>query len=95
MAAVTPASMAQLCAMLAGVPAAMQQMQGEIKNEMNGNARQMENKMDANTQAFINDARALRGERRQMGQCLQVDKMATPRAATNELEGSAPAGEDR
>ena len=31
----------------------------------------------------------------QVGQCLQADKMATPRAATNELEGSALAGEDR
>ena len=51
--------------------------------------------MDANTQALINDARARRGETRQMGQCLQADKMATPRAATNELKGSAPAGEDR
>ena len=32
---------------------------------------------------------------RQMGQCLQAGIMATPRAATNELKGSAPAGEDR
>ena len=30
-----------------------------------------------------------------MGQCLQADKMAMPRAATSELKGSAPAGEDR
>ena len=30
-----------------------------------------------------------------MGQCLQAGVMAMPRAATNELEGSAPAGEDR
>ena len=37
----------------------------------------------------------MRGEMRQVGQCLQADKMATPRAATNELEGSAPAGEHR
>ena len=56
---------------------------------------EMENKMDAHTQAFINDARALRGEMRQMGQCLQAGKMATPRAGTGELKGSAPAGEDR
>ena len=49
-------------------------------------------RMDAHTQAFINDARELRGEMRQVGQCLQADKMATPRAATNELEGSAPSG---
>ena len=51
--------------------------------------------MDAHTQAFINDVRALRGEMRQVGQCLRADKMAAPRAGTNELEGSAPAGEDR
>ena len=55
----------------------------------------MSKKMDANMQAFRSDMRALRGETRQVGQCLQADKMATPRAATNELEGSAPAGEDR
>ena len=30
-----------------------------------------------------------------MGQCLQVGIMATPRVGTNELKGSAPAGEDR
>ena len=44
-------------------------------------------RMDAHTQAFINDARELRGEMRQVGQCLQADKMAAPRATTNELEG--------
>ena len=83
--------MAQVCAMLAGVTAAMQQMQ-----------EQMKNKMDAHTQAFINDAWALRGEMRQVGQCLQAGKTATPRAGTNELKGSATAvrpaveaGEDR
>ena len=37
----------------------------------------------------------MRGEMRQVGQCLQADIMATPRAATSELKGSAPAGEDR
>ena len=51
--------------------------------------------MDANTQVLINDARAWRGETQNMGQCLQAGKIATPRAATNELRGSAPAGEDR
>ena len=30
-----------------------------------------------------------------MGQCLQAGRMATPRAVTNELKGSVPAGEDR
>ena len=33
----------------------------------------------------------MRGEMRQMGQCLQAGIMATPRAATNELGGSATA----
>ena len=51
--------------------------------------------MDAHTQAFMSDARELRGEMRQVGQCLQAGKRATPSAATNELKGSAPAGEDR
>ena len=55
-------------------------MLAEINNEMDA--------MEANTQT-------LRGEMRQMGQCLQVGIMATPRAATNELKGSAPAGKDR
>ena len=97
--------MAQLCAMLVGVTAAMQQMQGEIKNntnEMNGNAQQMESKMDGmkeeiknNTQAFKSDMRALRGGTWQVGRCLQAGKMATPRAGSSELKGSAPAGEDR
>ena len=49
---------------------------------------ELDNKIDGMTQI-------LRGETRQAGQCLQADKMATPRAATNELKGSAPAGEDR
>ena len=74
------ADMAQLFAIL-----------NDIKKEMDS----MNSKMDANTQAFINDARALRGEMRQVGQCLQADKMAPPRATTSELRGSAPAGEDR
>ena len=94
--------MAQLCAMLAGVTAAMQQMKGEIKNEMNGNAQRMEGKMEANINGMKkmrgemqNEMKEMRGEMRQVGQCLQAGKRATPRAATNELEGSAPAGEDR
>ena len=65
--------MAQLCAMLAGVTAAMQQMQGEIKNEMNGNARQMEEKMDGNTDKM----EKMRGEMQNMGAGLQdgLDKL--------------------
>ena len=34
-------------------------------------------------------------ETRNMGRCLQAGKMATPRAGSSELKGSAPAGEDR
>jgi len=41
------------------------------------------------------EMKEMRGEMRQVGQCLQAGKMATPRAATNELKGSTPAGEDR
>ena len=41
------------------------------------------------------EMKEMRGEMRQVGQCLQVDIMAPPRVATNELRGSAPAGEDR
>ena len=33
----------------------------------------------------------MRGEMRQVGQCLQAGKMATPRAGSNELGGSAMA----
>ena len=72
--------MAQLFAMLA-----------EINNEMDA--------MEENT-------KTLRGEMQRIGRGLQAGtarmlavtgelKMATPRAAMNELKGSAPAGEDR
>ena len=64
--------MAQLCAMLAGVPAAMQQMKGEIMQTMDTNACNFMDRMDARTQAFKSDMRAMRGEMRQVGQCLQV-----------------------
>jgi len=59
-----------------------------MENEMKANARKLENKIDGMTQA-------LRGEMRQVGQCLQAGKRAPPRAAMSELRGSAPAGEDR
>ena len=55
-------------------------MKEEIKNNTNGMKEEMEK---------------MRGEMQNMGHGLQAGKMATPRAATNELEGSAPAGEDR
>ena len=65
--------------------------------------------MEANTKGMREEMQEMRGEMRQMGHGLQAgimalaydearttaDKMATPRAATNELRGSAPAGEDR
>ena len=51
--------------------------------------------MEANTNGMKEEMKEMRGEMWQMGQCLQAGIMATPRAATNELEGSAPAGEDK
>ena len=47
--------------------------------------------MNANMQAFKSNMRALRGETRRMGQCLQAGIMAAPRAGTNELGRSATA----
>ena len=76
--------MAQLFAMLANT-------QQALENKLDG----IKANMETNTQAFRSDMRALWGETRQMGQCLQAGIMATPRAAMNELKGSAPAGEDR
>ena len=72
--------MAQICAMLAAMGANINATREEIKNNANGIREEM---------------KTMRGEMRQVGRCLQADKMATPRIATNELEGSAPAGEDR
>ena len=70
-----------------------------ILARMEANTKGMENRimqrLDASMQAFGSNKRALRGETRQMGQCLQAGTMAPPRAATSELRGSAPAGEDR
>ena len=72
--------MAQLCAMLVGVTAAMQGMKEEIKNntnkmeanvngmkqEMNGNARQMENKMESNTNQMKEETKGMREEMKEM-----------------------------
>ena len=70
-----------------------------ILARMEANTKGMENRimqrMDANMQAFGSNMRALRGEMRQVGQCLQAGKRTLPRAATDELKGCAPAGEDR
>ena len=78
-----------------------QAMRGEMQqmeSNMNTNAQQMGNeirgmnaKMDTDTNQLKDEMKEMRGEMRQVGRCLQADKMATPRAATNELEGSAPA----
>ena len=76
--------MAQLFAMLV-----------EMRNGINNKMDEMSKNMDANMQAFRSDMRALRGETRQVGQCLQAGIMAPPRAGTNELKGSAPAGADQ
>ena len=72
--------MAQIYAMLAAMNEKIKANTREIKNSTN--------KMDENM-------RTMWGETQGVGQCLQADKMVTPRAATNELRGSAPAGEDR
>ena len=55
----------------------------------------MENKMEVNIDGVREEMREMRGEMWQVGQCLQAGKMATPRAGSSELKGSAPAGEDR
>jgi len=51
--------------------------------------------VEAFAQVTKEEMRKVWGKTRHVGQCLQAGIMATPRAATNELEGSAPAGEDR
>ena len=78
----------------------MRMMQG-MENKMEGLNKEMSgmnNKMDTNTDKM----EKTRGEMRQVGRCLQAGKMATPRAGTSELRGSATAvgpavaaGEDR
>ena len=67
---------AQLFAMLAEMRGETWQMKEEINNKMDTNTNKMEK---------------MRGEMWQMGQCLQAGKMATPRAGTSELGGSATA----
>ena len=59
----------------------------ELAQSISDDLKNMNDKMDAHTEER-------RGETQGVGQCLQADGMATPRAATNELKGSAPAGED-
>ena len=71
--------MAQICAMLAGVTSAMQQMQKGMDTSINGmekkmetNACRMENKMDGNTKKM----EEMRGEMQKMGHGLQAGIMA-------------------
>ena len=68
-----------------------EEMKDEIK-KMRGEMRQMGHGLQAGMKAIIAVAR---DETRNMGRCLQAGKMATPRAGSSELKGSAPAGEDR
>ena len=67
------------------------EMKGEMK-EMRGEMQNMGLNLRAGQKAIMAVAR---DETRNMGRCLQAGKMAPPRAGTSELEGSAPAGEDR
>ena len=75
-----------------------------MEEKMEGNTKKMEANTKGIKEEMKDEMKNMRGEMRQVGQCLQAGtarmlaitgKMATPRAATNELEGSAPAGEDR
>ena len=64
------------------------EMKTNVKENAKENAKEIKNNMDEHT-------KTLWGEMRQVGRCLQAGKMAPPRTTTNELKGSAPAGEDR
>ena len=55
-------------------------MGSEINKKMDGNTNGMKDEMKE-------EMEKMRGEMRQMGQCLQAGIMATPRAGTNELGG--------
>ena len=98
---------AQLFAMLAEMSNKMDTNARKLMDKMDGNTKKMESmneKMDGNTDKMGK----MRGEMQKMGHGLQAgimafasevrttaDKMAPPRVATNELRGSASAGEDR
>ena len=79
-------------------------------NKMEVNTNKMKEEIKNNTNGMKEEMKKMRGEMRQMGLGLQAGimafasdemwtaggkKMAPPRAGTNELEGSATAGEDR
>ena len=91
--------LAQLVAILAGMRRETremkQEMKEEIKNNANGMKQEMKEEIKNNTKGMREQMKAMRGEMRQVGQCLQAGTRATPSAATNELRGSAPAGADR
>ena len=92
-------------------PSVVTQLMEMITQAMNGNAQRMEanlkanaNEMKEETNGMKEQMKEMRGEMQQIGRGLQAgtarmlaitDKMAPPRAATSELKGSAPAGEDR
>ena len=57
--------------------------------------QRMMHQMDKMNDKMDENMRTMWGETRQMGHGLQAGKMATPRAGSSELKGSAPAGEDR
>ena len=59
-----------------------------MEEKMEGNTKKMEANMK-------DEMKKTRDEMRKVGQCLQAGKRTPPRAPTNELKGSAPAGEDR
>ena len=100
-------------ARLFAVLAQMEANTSIMENRMEANTSRMENGMEANlkenakqmkeeTNGMKDEMKEMRGEMRQVGRCLQAGKMATPRAATDELGGSATAvrpavavGEDR
>ena len=94
-----PSDVAQLILMMRANTQMMQAMRGErqqmevnMKEEIKNNTKKMESNIK---EEMKDEMKKMRGEMRQVGQCLQVDKMAPPRATTSELRGSAPAGEDR
>jgi len=74
----------------------MENKQDEIKNNMEANTQTMRGEMQhmgLNLRAGQKAIKAVaRDETRNMGRCLQAGKMATPRAGTSELGGSATAG---
>ena len=76
--------MAQLFAMLANTQQALENKMDGIKTD----AKELREEIKANTKGMKEEMEKMRGEMRQVGQCLQAGKMAPPRVATNELRGA-------